>query len=75
MTVGLRSDSSEATMAGGTWKRDDVAAGYLSERSHFIPDRPRQLDVLLRVVRSAEQPPTRILDLGAGDGVLLLGGE
>jgi tRNA (cmo5U34)-methyltransferase len=71
MTVGLRSNSSEATMAGGTWKRDDVAAGYLSERSHFIPDRPRQLDVLLRVVRSAEQPPTRILDLGAGDGVLL----
>ena len=42
-------------MAGGTWKRDDVAAGYLSERSHFIPDRPRQLEVLLRVVRSAEQ--------------------
>jgi tRNA (cmo5U34)-methyltransferase len=58
-------------MAGGTWKLDDVAAGYLSERSHFIPDRPRQLEVLLRVVRSAEQPLTRILDLGAGDGVLL----
>ena len=43
-------------MADGTGKRDDVAAGYLSERSQFIPDRPRQLEVLLRVVRSTEQP-------------------
>jgi tRNA (cmo5U34)-methyltransferase len=58
-------------MAGGTWKRDDVATGYLSERSHFIPDRPRQLEVLVRVVRSANRVPARILDLGAGDGVLL----
>ena len=46
-------------MAGGTWKRDDVAAGYLSERSHFIADRLRQLEVLLRVVRSAEQGQVR----------------
>lgn len=58
-------------MAGGTWKQDDVVAGYLSERSHFIPDRPRQLEVLLRVVRSNDRHPTRILDLGAGDGILL----
>ena len=41
----------EAGMRGG---------GVLSERSHFIPDRPRQLEVLLRVVRSTEQPPSRI---------------
>jgi SAM-dependent methyltransferase len=58
-------------MTSGTWKRDEVAAGYLSERSHFIPDRPRQLEVLVRVARSAGRTPTRILDLGAGDGVLL----
>jgi tRNA (cmo5U34)-methyltransferase len=58
-------------MAGVTWKRDDVATGYLNERSHFIPDRPRQLEVLVRVVRSADRVPARILDLGAGDGVLL----
>jgi len=58
-------------MAGGTWKRGDVAAGYLSERSHFIPDRARQIEVLVRVARSADRPPARILDLGAGDGVLL----
>jgi tRNA (cmo5U34)-methyltransferase len=71
MTVGIERESSEVTMAGGTWKRDEVAAGYLSERSHFIPDRPRQLEVLVRVVRSAGGTPTRILDLGAGDAVLL----
>jgi hypothetical protein len=66
MTVALESDSSDATMAGGTWKRECVAAGYLSERSHFIPDRPRQLEVLLRVVRSTEQPPSRICGVIAG---------
>jgi tRNA (cmo5U34)-methyltransferase len=71
MSVEMKCYTSEATMAGGTWKRDDVAAGYLSERSHFIPDRARQLEVLVRVVRSAKRLPTRILDLGAGDGVLL----
>jgi hypothetical protein len=58
-------------MAGGTWKRRDVAAEYLSERSHFIPDRPRQLEVLSRVIRSVDRPPARILDRGAGNGVLL----
>ena len=58
-------------MAGGNWKRDEVAAGYLNERSHFIPDRPRQLEVLIRVARSAARTPSRILDLGAGDAVLL----
>jgi SAM-dependent methyltransferase len=58
-------------MTGGNWKRDDVAEDYLIERLHFIPDRPRQLEVLVRVTRSATRPPSRILDLGAGDGVLL----
>jgi tRNA (cmo5U34)-methyltransferase len=70
-TLRISRDSREVSMAGGTWKRDDVAAGYLSERSHFIPDRPRQLEVLVRVVRSGDRLPSRILDLGAGDGVLL----
>src|SRR5262249_47502101 len=53
------------------WKRRDVAAAFLSERALMIPDRPRQLDVLLRVVGLATRPVRRVLDLGAGDGLLL----
>ena len=66
-----QSDVLEVTIAGGTWKRCDVAAGILSERSHLIRDRPRQLEVLIRVIRSVDRPPARILHFGAGDGVLL----
>jgi tRNA (cmo5U34)-methyltransferase len=57
-------------MSADVWKRRDVAAGFLDERALMIPDRPRQLDVLLRLLRAA-RPPRRILDLGAGDGLLL----
>jgi SAM-dependent methyltransferase len=37
----------------------------------LIPDRQRQLEVLLRVLRFAPRTPGRILDLGAGDAILL----
>jgi cyclopropane fatty-acyl-phospholipid synthase-like methyltransferase len=53
------------------WKQRDVAAAFLNERSLLIPDRKRQLDVLLRVLRLAPRQPRRVLDLGAGDGILL----
>jgi cyclopropane fatty-acyl-phospholipid synthase-like methyltransferase len=53
------------------WKRRDVAAAFLDERSLLIPDRQRQLDVLLRLLRWNPQAPRRILDLGTGDGILL----
>ena len=58
-------------MAADVWKQRDVAAAFLDERSLIIPDRPRQLEVLLRVFRFMPRPPRRILDLGAGDGLLL----
>jgi SAM-dependent methyltransferase len=58
-------------MTAEVWKRSDVAAAFLNERSLLIPDRPRQLEVLLRVLRFAPRPPSRVLDVGAGDGVLL----
>jgi len=58
-------------MPPDVWKRRDVAEAFLSERSLLIPDRPRQLDVLLRVLRFADKPPRRVLDLGCGDGLLL----
>jgi cyclopropane fatty-acyl-phospholipid synthase-like methyltransferase len=53
------------------WKRPDVAARFLNEQSLSIPDRPRQLEVLLRVLGSRSRPLGRVLDLGTGDGLLL----
>ena len=58
-------------MPAEVWKQREVAAAFLSERSLLIPDRPRQLDVMLRVLRFARRPPRRVLDLGAGDAILL----
>src|SRR5262245_11348139 len=37
----------------------------------MIPDRPRQLDVVLRILRLNRQPPRRVLDLSCGDGIIL----
>jgi SAM-dependent methyltransferase len=58
-------------MAAEIWKDRDVARAFLTERSLLIPDRARQLDVLLRVVRLSCPQAGRILDLGAGDAILL----
>jgi SAM-dependent methyltransferase len=58
-------------MPADVWKDRSVAAAFLNERSLLIPDRPRQLEVLLRVLRHAARLPERILDLGAGDAILL----
>jgi ubiquinone/menaquinone biosynthesis C-methylase UbiE len=53
------------------WQQRDVALGYLAERAALLPDRGRQLDVLLRLLATSGCPVRRVLDLGAGDGVLL----
>jgi len=58
-------------MPADVWKQRDVAAAFLNERSLSIPDRPRQLDVLMRLLRFAPKPPRRFLDLGCGDALLL----
>ncbi len=58
-------------MSAEIWKRPDVAKAFLDERSLLIPDRARQLEVLLRLLRFAPRPPGRVLDLGAGDAILL----
>jgi tRNA (cmo5U34)-methyltransferase len=60
-----------APMAVEIWKNRDVAQAFLSERSLLIPDRQRQLEVMLRVIRCYQPSPGRVLDLGAGDGILL----
>jgi ubiquinone/menaquinone biosynthesis C-methylase UbiE len=53
------------------WKRRDVAGAFLDQRSVQIPDRHRQIEVLLRLLRHAPRRPGRVLDLGCGDGLLL----
>jgi cyclopropane fatty-acyl-phospholipid synthase-like methyltransferase len=58
-------------MHAETWKQRDVALAFLSERALSIPDRQRQLDVLLQLLRFAPRPPGRVLDLGCGDAILL----
>ncbi|HJT77537.1 MAG TPA: class I SAM-dependent methyltransferase [Gemmataceae bacterium] len=58
-------------MAGEVWKRSDVAAAFLDERALLIPDRQRQVEVLVRLLHAADRPVRRVLDLGTGDGILL----
>ena len=38
-------------MPAEVWKDREVAAAFLGDRSLLIPDRQRQLEVLLRVLR------------------------
>src|SRR5579862_6627464 len=64
-------DSTGEPMAVEIWKNRDVAQAFLSERSVLIPDRHRQHEVMLRVVRCYQTSPVRVLDLGTGDGILL----
>jgi ubiquinone/menaquinone biosynthesis C-methylase UbiE len=58
-------------MPAEVWKERDVATAFLNERSLIIPDRARQVDVMLRILRFAQRPPRRVLDVGCGDAVLL----
>ena len=58
-------------MTAEIWKRPDVAAAFLNERSLLIPDRQRQLEVMLRVLHFMPRQPRFFLDLGTGDGILL----
>jgi SAM-dependent methyltransferase len=58
-------------MPAEIWKDREVAKAFLNERSLLIPDRPRQLEVLFRVVGYHCLQPRRILDIGSGDAILL----
>jgi trans-aconitate methyltransferase len=53
------------------WQRRDVVSAFLGQRSAVIPDRARQMEVMLRLLRAAPRAPRRVLGLGAGDAVLL----
>jgi SAM-dependent methyltransferase len=58
-------------MPAEIWKDRDVARAFLNERSQLIPDRARQLEVMLQVLRFWRPQVRRIVDLGAGDAILL----
>jgi tRNA (cmo5U34)-methyltransferase len=61
----------DKTMPAEIWKNREVATAFLNERSLMIPDRQRQLEVILRVISFQCPQPRRILDIGSGDAILL----
>jgi tRNA (cmo5U34)-methyltransferase len=52
------------------WQMESVAEGYLREVSEAIPERARQIEVMLRLLEGLGRPVRRFLDLGCGDGIL-----
>jgi ubiquinone/menaquinone biosynthesis C-methylase UbiE len=58
-------------MEADIWKDRDVAAGFLNERTLHVPERARQFEILLRILRHLPINVSRVLDLGTGDGVVL----
>lgn len=58
-------------MSDAVWRDASVAAAFSAMRAARVPQSQTQLEVLLRLVRSQPASPRRVLDLGAGDGVLL----
>ncbi|HEV8131498.1 MAG TPA: class I SAM-dependent methyltransferase [Acidobacteriota bacterium] len=58
-------------MRADVWKNREVAKAFLEERSVHIPDRHRQLEVIAHVLRFTRTDLRRIVDLGAGDGIIL----
>jgi len=58
-------------MTTDVWKRPEVAAAFLDRVSVHIPDRAKQLEVMFRALALGARAPRRILDVGAGDGLIL----
>ena len=53
------------------WRDRAVAAAFSDARAARVPHADVQIDVLLRLLRAAPVPLRRVIDLGAGDGLLL----
>jgi tRNA (cmo5U34)-methyltransferase len=62
--------STKGEPAGGAWRQVEVARAYLDDRRRAVPLWAEQADLLSRLVDRVERPIRRLLDLGAGDGVL-----
>ena len=58
-------------MAAEVWKDRAVARQFVEARAARVPETRTQLEVLLRVLGSLPAAPCRLLDVGAGDGILL----
>jgi tRNA (cmo5U34)-methyltransferase len=58
-------------MTAEVWKDGAVARQFLDARTTRVPGVRTQLEVLVHLLRSQARPPRRIVDLGAGDGLLL----
>jgi SAM-dependent methyltransferase len=56
---------------GEVWRDAEVAARFTADRAARVPETQTQIAVLLHLLRSRARPTRRVLDLGAGDGVLL----
>lgn len=56
--------------ANQVWQAEAVVEGYLRDVSEAIPDRARQIEVMLRLLEGRGAPVERFLDLGCGDGIL-----
>lgn len=52
------------------WQGPDAVERYLRDVKDAVPDRARQIEVMLRLFGSLKRPIERFLDLGCGDGVL-----
>jgi len=52
------------------WQAADLAQTYLEGVRGAIPLAQAQIDVMLRLIRSARPAITTVLDLGCGDGIL-----
>lgn len=56
--------------ADKVWQAEAVVESYLRDVSEAIPDRARQIEVMLRLLEGRGTPVERFLDLGCGDGIL-----
>jgi tRNA (cmo5U34)-methyltransferase len=64
------SPGSEARSHGVSWQDGALVQHYLTGVRGAIPGATEQLVIMLRLVATLERPVHRLLDLGAGDGIL-----
>ena len=68
---GSRSPGAADPRAYGTsWQDDALVQTYLTGMRGALPGAAEHLAIPVRLVASLARPVTRVLDLGAGDGVL-----